>query len=144
MTERAYITVDRAESPRLVEVAEPGSGGSDELAVQDLHDTLSSNSLPAGDPDLDNLDDDFIIDSAGKEDLGGGIMVGVTTTLQDAQIAFQGNYIPSQIGTATSADAGGTQLTDLAATFWANNIERGNWVINFSDKFIIQKTRYPG
>ena len=61
MTERAYISVDRADSPRIVEVAALPTG-SNEVTVQDLHDTLNSNTLDAGDPDLDNLDDDFIID----------------------------------------------------------------------------------
>jgi hypothetical protein len=143
MTERAYITVDRAESPRLVEVAKPGSGGSDEVTLQDLHDTLNSNTLPAGDPDdsLDNMDDDYLIDSAGKEDLGGGVQVGITSTLQNAQIAFQGNYVPSQTGTATSADALGKTLTDTAATFVTNGIKRGDWIVNFSDKSVTEVLR---
>lgn len=135
MTERAYITVDRADSPRIIDVADVGGGGSNEVAVQDLHDTLNSNTLPAGDPDdsLDNMDDDALIASAGKEDLGGGVMVGITSTLQNSQIAFAGNYTPSQTGTATSADPAGLELVDLAADFVANGIARGYWIVNFSD-----------
>ena len=68
MTEQSYITANRALSPRLLEVEEVGLGGSDNLFVQDLHDSVNSNTLPVGDPDdsLDNMDDDFLISSAGK------------------------------------------------------------------------------
>ena len=134
MTERAYITVDRAESPRLVEVAEPGSGGTDELTIQDLHDTLSSNTLDAGDPDLDNLDDEHIIESAGKADLGGGLETGITATLQNAQLAFQGTYTPAETGTATSAESNGTLLTDTSAQFVTIGVLRGAVILNWDDR----------
>ena len=92
MVERAYMSVLRAESPRLIEIAAPGAGGSDEAVAQDIHDTLNSNTLPAGDPDdsLDNMDDDFMISSAGKEELGGDVEVSITSTLQNAQLFFAG------------------------------------------------------
>lgn len=143
MTERAYITVDRAEDPRLFEIAAPGAGGSDTLILQDLHDTASSNTLPAGDPDdsLDNLDDDFLLDSGGKQQLGGGEEVGITTTLHNAQIAFEGNYTTQQAGTATSADAPGTTLVDLSAMFLANGVRRGAVIINYTDQSVTEVLR---
>jgi hypothetical protein len=145
MTERAYITVDRGllgvtGIPRLFEVAAPGSGGSDILVLQDLHDTANSNTLPAGDPDdsLDNMDDDFLLDSGGKQSLGGGREVGITTTLHNSQIAFEGNYTPQQTGTATSTDAPGTTLTDLSAQFQTNLVERGAVLINYTDRSVTE------
>jgi hypothetical protein len=143
MTERSYITVDRAESPRLIEVVGALSGGSDEVIIQDLHDTLNSNTLTAGDPDdsLDNMDDDFMIDSAGKEDLGGGVQVGITSTLNNAQVAFEGNYTPAQTGAATSADVSGLTLTDTSATFITNGVARGYWIINFTDQSVTEVLR---
>lgn len=136
MTERAYITVDRAESPRLIEVGDVGGGGSDEVTLQDLHDTLNSNTLPAGDPDdsLDNMDDDYLVDSSGKAALSGGLRTGITGTLQNAQVAFEGNYTPAEVGTATSADVGGTVLTDTAASFVANGVLRGAVILNWDDR----------
>jgi len=135
MTERAYVTVDRADSPRIIEVAAPPSG-SNEITIQDLHDTLNSNTLPAGDADdsLDNMDDEHLIDSAGKEQLGGGVKVGITSSLKNAQVAFQGNYTPAQTGSATSADPTGRFLTDTAATFQSNGVQRGAVIINWNDR----------
>jgi hypothetical protein len=136
MTERAYITVNRAESPRVIQVADVGGGGADELVIQDLHDTLNSNTLPAGDPDdsLDNMDDDFLIDSVGKATLGPGLETGITATLQNAQLAFEGNYTPAEVGTATSADVNGTVLTDTSALFETNGVERGAVLLNWDDR----------
>jgi len=140
MTERAYVTVDRGRSPRIVEVAEPGSGGSDEITLQDLHDTLNSNTLPAGDADdsMDNMDDDDIIGAVGKADLGGGLVTGITATLLDAQLAFEGNYTPAETGTATSGDANGTTLTDLGAQFITNGVERGAVILNWTDQSVAE------
>lgn len=140
MTERAYITVDRAESPRLIEVAEISGGGADTATMQDLHDTLNSNTLPAGDSDdsLGSMDDDFLVRSTGKDDLGGGTQTGINLTLQNAQVAFAGNYVPAQIGFATSANGAGTQLTDTAATFTTNGVKRGYWIVNFTDMSVTE------
>lgn len=138
MSERNYISVDRGISPRIVEVAAPGSGGSNELTIQDLHDTLNSNTLDAGDPDLDNLDDEHLVESEGKANLGGGLETGITATLQNAQLAFEGNYTAAETGTATSIDAGGTQLTDTAALFQTNGVTRGALIINFDDHSVAE------
>ena len=140
MTERAYISVERALSPRIVEVASVGNGGADNLILQDLHDTLNSNTLPAGDADdsLDNMDDPFLIDSVGKAQLGTSLATGITSTLQNAQLAFEGNYTPAEVGTATAADVNGTSLTDAAASFISNGVQRGAVVINFDDRSVTE------
>ena len=61
MAERADITVDwgifSRSSPRVIEVGAPSTN----LILQDFVDTLRSNTLAAGEPDLDNLDDDAIL-----------------------------------------------------------------------------------
>jgi hypothetical protein len=58
MAERADITVDwgifSRSSPRVIEIGSPSTN----LIIQDFVDTIRSNSLDAGEPDLDNLDDD--------------------------------------------------------------------------------------
>jgi hypothetical protein len=130
MAERGDVTVDWADSPRIVEVQ------SVEIINQDLHDTLRSNTLQAGEGDLDNLDDDPIIDSAGKENLGGGVEVGITSTLLNGQVAFfpPNRETPLQTGTCTTADVTGITLTDTSATFVTNNVSRGDAIFNWTDK----------
>jgi len=134
VAERTDLTTFWQESPRIIEVASPSS----ELVIQDLHDTLRSNTEQAGEGDLDNLDDDQIIDSAGKEDLGGGTLVGITSTLQNAQVAFESRLTPTSTGTVTTSDINGNTLTDSGATFITDGVERGAVVINFVDESITE------
>jgi hypothetical protein len=135
MAERTDITVDWAESPRLIEVADPSA----EVVLQDLHDTLRADTgVDYAESDLDNLDEPYLIDSAGKEALGGGVLVGITSTLQNAQLAFESRLTPTETGTVTTANAAGTSLIDSAATFTTNGVTRGAVVINFTDESITE------
>ncbi len=135
MTERSDITVDWGLSPRLIEVALPST----ELSNQDAHDTLNSNTLQAGmsDDSLENLDDDVIISSAGKENLGGGTEVGITSTYQNAQVAF-GRTDPRSTTVDTVTTAGTNQVICLAATFQTDGVQRGDWVINWTDQSVTE------
>jgi hypothetical protein len=85
MTTRDDVNADYQPSPRVIEVAAPST----ELTVQDLVDTLriSEEGFAEG------LSFDKVIDAAGKEDLGGGVLVGITANLQNAQVAFQARTI---------------------------------------------------
>ena len=136
MTERSDLTTYWEEGPRLIEIADTSS----EIVIQDLHDTLKSNTEQAGENDdsLDNMDDDPLIDSAGKEDLGGGVSVGITSTLQYSQVAFQSRLTPTSTGTVTTQDTNGTLLVDTSATFQTDLVERGAVIINFSDESITE------
>lgn len=136
MVERADITVDWGLSPRLIEVALPSA----ELSNQDMHDTLNSNTLQPGQSDdsLENMDDDFIIDSAGKEDLGGGVEVGITSTLLDAQIAFGRTSPRTAAETISTASADGQTVTAIGASFVTDSCQRGDWVINWTDRSVTE------
>ena len=79
MAVRTDVTVDFSVSPRIITVASPSTA----ITVQDLHDTLRTIEAR-----LRNMDDPKLIASAGKEDLGGGLSVGITSTLQNAKLAF--------------------------------------------------------
>lgn len=136
MAERADITVDWGLSPRLIEVALPST----EVINQDLHDTLKSNTLGAGEADdsLENMDDDPIIDSAGKEDLGGGVEVGITSTLLNGQVAFGRTSPRTGAETISTADAAGETLIAAAATLQTDSCQRGDWVINWTDRSVTE------
>ncbi|MHA2401442.1 MAG: hypothetical protein ACXADH_00505 [Candidatus Kariarchaeaceae archaeon] len=132
MATRDDLNVDYQPSPRVIEVAAPST----ELTIQDLVDTLrlSEEAFAEG------LAFDKLIDAAGKEDLGGGVLVGITANLQDAQVAFEARRTPAETGTVTTgsgAAINGLQtFVDTAADFLTAGIARGSLVINFTDNSI--------
>lgn len=115
-------------TPRLITV--PASDGA-ELTMQQLvtqtrdwEDEPSSLSFP------------FIMAASGKEDLGGGITVGITTQLQDARLAFEQRGTSVSSGTVTTIDTTGLTLIDSAATFIADGVTEGASIINFTDQSV--------
>lgn len=86
MTIRNDLSVNWDASPRIITVNSP----SVEIAMQDLLDTMrlmEASSVA--------MDDASIIDAAGKENLGGGVKVGLTITLLNATLAFETRSGPS-------------------------------------------------
>jgi hypothetical protein len=71
-----------------------------------------------------------IISAAGKEALGGGVSVGITATLQNAQLSFEDRPDPQESGTVTTQDLTGLVLTDSTALFQTNGVLRGATVYN--------------
>ena len=113
MTIRTDITVDWESSPRIITVLSPST----EVTIQDLHDTLAYlEQLPI------NMDDDQIVSSSGKENLGGGVQVGITLTLLNAQLAFQARPGPDYVqcsvsgGNLVAVDANGADLSSIYPT----------------------------
>jgi len=47
-----------------------------------------------------------LVDASGKEDLGGGVNVGITYQLQDDQVQFEDRQTPVETGTITTASSG--------------------------------------
>ena len=132
MATRTDINVDFQPSPRVVEVSSPST----ELVLQDLIDTLrvSEQGFTQG------LSFDKLIDAAGKENLGGGVLVGITASLQDAQVSFEARRTPAETGTITTASGAGLNglqtFVDTSADFITAGISRGSLVINFTDNSI--------
>lgn len=126
MTVRGDITIDFGESPRIIRVAAPST----ELTVQDLVDTMR-----ALEDDALNIDDEFMISAAGKEALGGGVLVGITATLNDAQVQFEERLTSVESGTVTSLISGdeAIRLIDSAGQFITNGVERGAAIVNMDD-----------
>ncbi len=119
------IVVDPSLDPRIVTV--PITDGVS-ITIQSLHDQIRD-----WEDRQDSLAYPRLVLSSGKEDLGGGVAVGITSTLQNTQVEFEGRTTVSQAGTVTTPDAAGETLIDSGATFEANNVERGDLIINFTD-----------
>lgn len=86
MAVRNDFTMDWDASPRVITVDAPST----EVIIQDLHDTcrfLESERSAMDNPPL--------IDTAGLESLGGGTQVGLTSTLQNALLAFEARSGPT-------------------------------------------------
>lgn len=120
-------TVSWELSPRVITI--PVSDTS--ISVADLQDTLQ---------DLEDSEEGIVWphlrNTSGGEDLGGGVSVGLTMELQDAQVAFAPRTTNKESGTATTADATGTVLTDSTATFVTNGVLPGATVVNFTDQSV--------
>lgn len=116
------LTVDAERSPRLIFI----DSATDEITVQELVDQLRDwEDDPSG-----GMVYPFIVAAAGKEDLGGGVTVGITATLQNAQIAFEPSPTTTSDGSATSNSADGQTLTDTSATFQTDGVTQGANVTN--------------
>jgi len=111
-------------SPRLILVRNPSTG----ITIQDLHDTLRDKESEPG-----NLVYPDLISTAGGEELGGGVTVGLTATLKNAQIGFQAHKVFLASGIITTSDATGRLLIDSNATFAASGFDPGNWIVNLDD-----------
>ena len=131
MTIRTDVTIDYSQSPRVAIVAAPST----EYVMQDLVDTernIESSFQGMSEPKL--------LNASGKEDLGGGVSVGITVAHQDTLVAFEGRFTPAETSTITTASSapviGTVRLIDNTATFISNNVQRGSYYINFDDRSV--------
>jgi hypothetical protein len=121
------VTVNWRLSPRVITIPITES----EITIDDLQDTL-----------LDLEDDDegmvwpHLRETSGGEALGAGVTVGITTELQNAQLAFAARTTSSSEGTATTGNAAGIKLIDSAASFETDGVSNGDVIVNFTDKSV--------
>jgi len=131
MTTRIDIDVEYNSSPRIIEVDSP----SVEMNMQDLVDTLRKQ-----EDSFEGMSFDKLLNASGKQDLGNSVSVGITVSLQDMKLAFEGRTTPAETGQVTGSPAaphaGEQILQDNIATFIANSVARGSLVINFTDRSI--------
>lgn len=123
----ATLTIYPHLSPRVIEVDSPTTN----ISIQELVDLIR-----AWEDKVIGLNYPFLIDAAGKEELGGGVRVGITATLQNAIIAFAMQGGVDSSGTVTTADTTGRVLTDSAGTFISDGILAGDTVLNVTDQSI--------
>jgi hypothetical protein len=112
-------------SPRIVEVLSPGT----EISLQELH-----NKVRDWEDSDEGMSFKYLIDSAGKEPLGGGVYVGITSTLQNAYVMFTGRTTPLETGTCTTGDPDGVTLYATGGQFEVNNVIVGDTVMNYTTK----------
>jgi len=115
------ITVYPNLDPRVIEIDAPATSATVQEIINAVRDWEDS---PEGDLY------DYLIDAAGKEDLGGGVSVGITATLQNARIRFAARNTTYSEGTVTTADTTGTTCIDSAADFTAEGSEVGHTIFN--------------
>lgn len=114
MAIRNDISVNWEVSPRIITIAAPSTS----ILIQDLHDTVRDieDNLPL------SQEFDHLIDSAGKESLGGGAFVGITATLQNAKLAFEARPGPSFVsclvsgGNLVAVDENGDNIDPIQVT----------------------------
>ena len=127
MTTRDDITIEWLLSPRIVKVASP----SVEITIQDLVDTLRPIEYS-----FRGMSEPYLISAAGKEDLGGGVKVGITANLQNSQLSFDARTANLEKGFISSEDTTGVTLTDIDSStdFIASGVGRGDLVYNHTDE----------
>jgi len=82
-----------------------------------------------------------LINASGKEDLGGGALVGITYQFQNNQAQFEDRQTPAETGAITTGSVapigGKIQVIDTAADFVATLVKRGSFIINWDDRSIV-------
>jgi len=108
MSIRTDLTINWTVSPRIIEVADPSVS----LTIQDLYDTLRDKA--ASD---EAMGYDEIIDGSGKDDLGGGTLVGLTIKLFNAKVKFANKSSPTVCtiggGNLVAVDANGQSMSPI-------------------------------
>jgi len=110
-------------SPRIMEVLTAKDITVQQIidACREWEDTVVGLSYP------------YLIDAAGKEELGGGVTVGITATLKNTQIMFTTRSTPLDDGSGRTCDANdttGKQLYVDDANFVADGVAVGDTVFN--------------
>lgn len=106
-----------------------------ELLVQDLVDTGRDLEYS-----WQGMSHPKLINASGKEPLGGGLFNGITVSIQNGQVLFQGAPVIAETGTVTTAS--GTpvrrsiKLIDSTALFITNGVQRGYVITNFTDRSV--------
>ena len=130
-------------SPRLImvnaldDVGQPAT----EITVQKI-----VNLCREWEDDPWNMSYPKLISAAGKEDLGGGVSVGITATLENAKLMFEMRPDPLYEGsTVTTGDTDGLVLTDTGETFVTDDtLYLGCTIFNSTDGSMAPLTEIIG
>lgn len=131
MTVRDDLTIEYFAEPRIAEIAAPAT----EIVMQDIVHTLRKH-----EDSFTGMSWQKLINASGKEDLGGGVKVGITVALQNLKLAFEARTTAAHVGNVTSIldppYNNSLRFEDDTAAFITNNVARGSLVINYTDQSI--------
>lgn len=141
MSIRGDITVDWNLSPRIIEIAAPST----EVVLQDLVDTLRGiEAFPT------NLQYPHLVDAAGKEELGGGVKVGITLTLKNAKVKFADRAGPDFIqceisgGNLVALDENGDVMSSVGVSSYTQIVRTSSSSATLMELEAIQYSSYEG
>ena len=141
MTIRTDLTIDWASSPRIATVLSPST----EITMQDLVDTCRIL-----EEDLNALDDLHLLDAAGKEELGGGVLVGITVTLRNVQLAFEARSGPTYEqcnisgGNLVAVDTDGASLNPVYPTAFTQIVLANSSSATLQEQAAIEYSSFGG
>lgn len=141
MTIRDDITIDWNASPRIITVAAP----SVEITLQDLVDTLRVMECH---PLTQN--DDKIVNSYGKQSLGGGVLVGITLELLNAKLAFEARggsaFVQCNVtgGNMVALNASGDVIDPIETTAYTQIIRTASSSATLQELGSIQFSSFAG
>lgn len=131
MATRTDITVDYELSPRVAKLASPAT----DITLQDIVDTLRVD-----ESSFQGMSYPRLLDAAGKQDLGGGTLVGITVQEQNCRFAFESRRTPAIDESTVTTGSGAPNLQgrytfiDTGADFTAASVAPGSLVINWTDR----------
>lgn len=141
MTVRNDLTVDWFASPRIITVAAPST----EITIQDLLDTCREL-----EDDVYNMVYDPLASAAGKENLGGGVRVGITLTLLNAVLAFEARPGPTYVqcrvagGNLVAVDGYGDDISPIYPTAFTQVLTTASSSATLQEQTDIQYSSFEG
>jgi hypothetical protein len=116
-----------------------------EITVQEIVDLCR-----AWEQRIDNLTYPYLVSAAGKENLGGGVYVGISCTLQNAKIAFEARAGPSFVqcnisgGNLVAVDDVGATLDPVQTTAYTQVVRTSSSSATLQEQEDIQYASYGG
>jgi len=135
------INVYPYDSPRIIEIPDTIT----DITVQEVVDAVR-----AWEDSEVGMRFDYLIDAAGKENLGGNVKVGITATLQNAQIAFEDRAGPTFVqcsisgGNLVAIDDVGDDLNPVAVTDYTQVVRTSSSSATLQELGSIQYSSFGG
>jgi len=144
MSVRNDVVIDWNSSPRIITVEKNGAE-SQAISLQDLVDTLRSIEYQA-----DTMAYGYLIDSFGKQALGGGVKVGITLVLKNAKLAFEARppatFVQCNIsgGNLVAVDVNGDDMDPIQTTDYTQIVKTSSSSATLQELLDIQHSSFNG
>lgn len=123
MATQVYPRLD----PRIIKILSPAT----EITMQTL-----VNSARTWEDEPSSMSYPKLITASGKQNLGGGVTVGITVQLENTKLMFESRTAHVSSGVVTSNDATGKILVATGDTFITKGVQAGATIINFTDQSV--------